>query len=113
MWRPSPGSVYPTLQMLEDEGLVRSETRDGQRAYELTDTGREQATAGAAGDSGPAPWDDVNGDGDQVRALRDAVIQTLMAAKQLSRAGRPDQLERGIEVVQRARKELYRLLAED
>ena len=39
MWRPSPGSVYPTLQLFEDEGLVRSEQRDGKRVYELTDAG--------------------------------------------------------------------------
>src|SRR5579864_6524404 len=43
MWRPSPGSVYPTLQMFEDEGLVRSEERDGKRTYELTDAGRAEA----------------------------------------------------------------------
>jgi DNA-binding PadR family transcriptional regulator len=42
VWRPSPGSVYPTLQLLEDEGLVRSETRDGKRVYELTDAGRAE-----------------------------------------------------------------------
>ena len=44
MWRPSPGSVYPTLQLFEDEGLVRSEQRDGKRVYELTDAGREAVT---------------------------------------------------------------------
>ena len=43
IWRPSPGSVYPTLQMLEDEGLVRSRTQDGTRVYELTDAGRAEA----------------------------------------------------------------------
>ena len=44
VWRPSPGSVYPTLQLLEDEGLVRSTERDGKRFYELTDVGRADAT---------------------------------------------------------------------
>ena len=45
-WRPSPGSVYPMLQLLADEGLARSVERDGKRVYELTDAGRaETATA--------------------------------------------------------------------
>src|ERR1700690_1470019 len=43
-WRPSPGSVYPTLQLLEDEGLARSGERNGKRVYEITDQGREEAT---------------------------------------------------------------------
>src|SRR6187549_3195421 len=52
-WRPSPGSVYPTLQLLEDEGLVRSTERDGKRVYEITDAGRAEAQrrAEAAGGS--------------------------------------------------------------
>ena len=46
VWRPSPGSVYPTLQQLEDEELVRETASDsGKRVYELTDAGREQAAA--------------------------------------------------------------------
>src|SRR6188472_4443264 len=44
-WRPSAGSVYPTLQQLEDEGLVRSEASDGRRVMALTDAGREAAEA--------------------------------------------------------------------
>ena len=55
MWRPSPGSVYPTLQLFEDEGLVRSEERDGKRVYELTDAGRAQATERAER-MGAEPW---------------------------------------------------------
>src|SRR5262245_53359556 len=43
-WRPSPGSVYPTLQQLQDEGLVTSTERDGKRIFELTDAGRAEAT---------------------------------------------------------------------
>ena len=49
-WRPSPGSVYPTLQLFEDEGLVRSEERDGKRVYELTEAGRTEAAERAERD---------------------------------------------------------------
>jgi DNA-binding PadR family transcriptional regulator len=112
IWRPSPGSVYPTLQMLEDEGLVRSEAGEGSRTYELTDAGTQQAAAGADA-SGKAPWDDVTGADDQQRTLREALVQTALATKQLSHAGRQEQVERGIEILQRARKDLYKLLSED
>src|SRR6202034_3143868 len=50
-WRPSPGSVYPTLQLLEDEGVIRSTETEGRRVYELTETG--QAEAAAAGPALP------------------------------------------------------------
>ena len=40
VWRPSPGSVYPALQLLADEGLIRSEARDGGNVFELTDAGK-------------------------------------------------------------------------
>src|SRR4051812_34325932 len=42
-WRPSPGSVYPMLQLLEDEGLVQSAERDGKRVFQITDAGRQEA----------------------------------------------------------------------
>jgi len=38
-YRPSPGSVYPTLQMLEDEGYVTVEEREGKKTYTITDEG--------------------------------------------------------------------------
>ena len=67
VWRPSPGSVYPTLQQLEDEELVRETASDsGKRVYELTDAGREQAA------STEAPWNAVAGEGeDALVGLRD------------------------------------------
>src|SRR3954452_23905056 len=55
-WRPSPGSVYPTLQLLEDEGLVRSTERDGKRVFEVTDAGRAEATS-RIDEAGGTPWD--------------------------------------------------------
>src|SRR6476661_3159716 len=55
-WRPSPGSVYPTLQLLEDEGLVRSTERDDKRAYEITDAGRAEAQRRSEA-AGGSPWE--------------------------------------------------------
>jgi hypothetical protein len=51
--------------------------------------------------------------GEGARAVREALFQTMMAARQLTHAGRPEQLQRGTEILQRARKELYRLLADE
>src|SRR5438874_325301 len=57
-WRPSPGSVYPTLQQLEDEDLVRSTERDGKRTYELTDQGRAETNRRLEEAGGP-PWENA------------------------------------------------------
>ncbi len=40
-YSPSPGTVYPTLQWLEDEGLVRARDVEGKKVYEITDAGRK------------------------------------------------------------------------
>jgi DNA-binding PadR family transcriptional regulator len=106
LWRPSPGSVYPQLQMLEDEGIVQSSEVDGSRRYTLTEAGTAEAEKAAM----PSQGDESQ---EQVRSLRQAVGQLMGAAKQLSGAGEPAQLERGIDVIQKARKELYQILAED
>ncbi len=106
LWRPSPGSVYPHLQMLEDAGVVQSNEVDGSRTYTLTDSGREEAEQAAM------PVQDGESE-DQMRNLRMAAAQLMGAAKQLSGVGDGTQIERGIAVIQKARKELYQILAED
>lgn len=109
LWRPSPGSVYPTLQMLEDEGMVTSRTLDGTRVYELTDAGK--ADAEAAGTE-RAPWERGDGNDDRQRALRVTLVETMQAVKQVSHAGRPEQIDRAVEVLQQAKKDLYKILAD-
>jgi DNA-binding PadR family transcriptional regulator len=108
LWRPSPGSVYPHLQMLEDEGMVQSAEKDGTRTFTLTEAG----TAEAAKDP-QLSWQSDSENEDQIITLRQAVSQLMGAAKQLSGAGETAQVERGIAVIQKARKELYQILAED
>jgi DNA-binding PadR family transcriptional regulator len=107
LWRPSPGSIYPHLQLLEDEGIVRSSETGGSRSYSLTESGRAEAERATLPFGSDGEFDD------QVRTLRLAVGQLMSAAKQLSGTGEGSQLERGIEVIRRARKELYQILAED
>jgi DNA-binding PadR family transcriptional regulator len=112
VWRPSPGSVYPTLQLLEDEGLVRSSERDGKKVYEITDTGREEAQR-RIDDAGGTPWELAGRGGTGAGQLRMAIAQLHMACKQIAVAGDPTQLERATEIVRDARKRLYQLLAEE
>ena len=107
LWRPSPGSVYPHLQMLEDEGLVQSTEVEGSRTYALTEAGR------AAAEKSALPFQADGESDDEVRTLRVGVGQLMSAAKQLAGAGQTAQIQRGIAVIQKARKELYQILAED
>jgi Predicted transcriptional regulators len=109
IWRPSPGSVYPTLQLLEDEGLIVSTESEGRRRFSLTEVGRA-----AAEQAGPAPWEGI-GDEDLVRnlgELREAGIASVTALRQIMATGTEEQRRRAIEVVVEARKKLYAILAE-
>lgn len=111
IWRPSPGSVYPALQQLEDEGLVVAGEREGRRVYELTDDGR---AAVARRDEAPAPWDAVKDDlGIGSQQLFELVREIGMAAMQVAHAGDDAQVARAQEVLRETRKTLYRILAED
>ena len=110
IWRPSPGSVYPTLQLLEDEGLVVAEEDSGKRRFSLTETG----TASAAEQSGrKAPWDEVSeGAGPDALRLREATGQLLGAVVQIGRAGTAEQKAAAETVLAEARRRLYAILAE-
>ena len=109
MWRPSPGSVYPTLQQLEDEGLVRSSEADGRRVFQLTDSGRAEVEHRK---DEPPPWEMPSQAG-QFRAVRDELRRLVAAAAQVFRTANPKQLARAKGILGEARKGLYRLLAED
>lgn len=111
-WRPSPGSVYPTLQMLEDEGLIRSEERDGKRVYEITDAGRTEGEQRVADDGAP-PWELLVPGGRPSSDMREAIAQLALATKQIAGAGNEAQRERAVEILVDARKRLYGILAEE
>lgn len=109
-WRPSPGSVYPSLQQLADEGLVTSTEVDSKRTYEITDEGRALAEEHIA--AAGYPWDAMDeGRGDQ-GGLRTAVKELAVAAKLVGMNGSPEMIERASVILVKARKDLYGLLAE-
>jgi DNA-binding PadR family transcriptional regulator len=115
-WKPSPGSVYPTLQLLTDEGLVTAEEANGRKTYALTEAGR--AEAGASSDR-PAPWQ-ASGSGSGSRessgrttALPKAGVELAQAAAQVARTGTPEQVQQAVVVLEEARRKLYSILAQD
>src|SRR5918998_492712 len=112
VWRPSPGSVYPALQQLEDEGLVRVEQREGGKAYALTDAGREYVEERR--DKLGAPWEAAKGDfGEGAWELMGPMRQIGMALFQLMHSGSEAQQAEARQVLAETRKSLYRILAED
>ncbi len=109
-WRPSAGSIYPTLQLLEDEGLIKGEESDGKRRFTLTDAGESEQES--RGDT--APWQEVTAGaapetlqlGRSVHQLREAVAQVFHAADE-------DQRKRVRELLDETRRKIYGILAED
>jgi DNA-binding PadR family transcriptional regulator len=113
VWRPSPGSVYPALQQLEDEGLIRAGADDsGRRAYQLTDEGRSYVAAHP--DEVRAPWDDVVGaTGGAAIDMRNLLRQVGMAGYQVLSAGTDAQVRQARKILTDTRRSLYRILAAD
>ena len=111
-WRPSPGSVYPALQQLEDEGLVRTGESEGRRVFELTDEGRAHVEEKRA-DLG-APWEAFSSDvTDETWELMGLMKDVGFAAVQVLRAGDEAQTEQARKVLTDAKRALYRILADE
>jgi DNA-binding PadR family transcriptional regulator len=108
-WTPSAGSIYPTLQLLEDEGLVTAEEVDSRKVYSLTEAGQKAAPE-RTGEA--RPWE--QGDEDSPRfALRQELFRTMGAAKQVARGDDEEQVTKAAEILKDARRKLYELLAEE
>jgi DNA-binding PadR family transcriptional regulator len=111
VWRPSPGSVYPALQQLEDEGLIRSTESDGRKLFALTGAGQEHVQARDA--AAPAPWDQMSGDvSDEAHALGKLMREVASAFVQVMRTGSEAQMAKARDVLSAARRDLYRILAD-
>ncbi len=109
-WKPSPGSVYPTLQLLEDEGLIESATEGGKKLFTLTDAGRAEAEGGP-----DAPWEEAGRgvDWEAMNEIRQAGFGLVEAFRQVWATGTPAQREKAMAVVNDARKKLYLILADE
>jgi DNA-binding PadR family transcriptional regulator len=111
MWRPSPGSVYPTLQLLEDQGFVKGEEVEGRRVFTLTEEGKTEAEQSK--ERFGTPWETDEAGSDDPRAkLGRGIFQIAAAVKQVGTAGTAEQVDKTIEILTEARKRIYALLAE-
>jgi DNA-binding PadR family transcriptional regulator len=106
-WRPSAGSIYPTLQQLSDEGLVTGEDVDGRRVYTLTEDGRKASAENPT----RAPWGDA--DDEPGHDMRQLAMQLAAAVIQVHRVGTPQARREATRILTDARKEMYKLLSED
>jgi DNA-binding PadR family transcriptional regulator len=107
-WRPSPGSVDPTLQMLEDEGLVTGEERDGKRVYSLTEAGRAALEERRERGDWKPPWEG----GDDAGPLKEAAFPLMAAVMQVANSGTEQQVQVAVDALTEARKKIYAALAE-
>jgi DNA-binding PadR family transcriptional regulator len=108
-WKPSAGSVYPTLQLLADEGLISAEESNGRKTYSLTEAGR----AHVAGSGGSTPWEPEASDDTGFTALPKAGIELAQAAAQVGRTGSPEQIKQAVAAIDEARRRIYSILAQD
>ncbi|TGN72849.1 PadR family transcriptional regulator [Streptomyces bauhiniae] len=109
-WKPSPGSVYPTLQLLEDEGLIASESEGGKKLFALTEAGR------TAAEEGPdAPWEEASRgvDWEALSEIRQAGSGLMEAFGQVWKTGTKEQRDKALAVLNDARKKLYLILADE
>jgi DNA-binding PadR family transcriptional regulator len=110
LWRPSPGSVYPALAQLEDEGLIRSQEIDGRKLFALTDDGGELVKERPT--DKPAPWEQLGGEAEQTVELAKLMREVVAASVQVIRTGSDAQVDRARELLRAARRDLYRVLAD-
>jgi len=109
VWSPSPGSVYPALQQLEDEGLIRTDESDGRKLFAITDEGR--ALLEERGTERPAPWEQAGGAGG-VHELGRLMREVASAFVQVMRTGSDVQIAKAGGVLAATRRDLYRILAD-
>lgn len=108
VWKPSPGAVYPTINQLEDEGLVETSEDGGRRLVSLTEQGRAYLSENAEQLGDPfANFDAAQGAPD----LRGPLRELQQAARQIVLNGDKAQVEQAQEVLGKARRSLYLILA--
>ncbi len=111
MWNPSPGSVYPALQLLEDERLVTNEEGSGGRVYTLTSQGKAYVKEHA--DEIAAPWEALShAAGDGFVEMMSVFQQLGAAAMQVAQAGNAAQMAKAKKILVATRRSLYEILAE-
>lgn len=111
LWRPGAGSVYPALALLTEEGLIEPMDADGKKVFRLTEAG--EAYVAEHAEELKDPWKQVAAPHEGLLDVRQEAMQLTMALKQVAMTGDPAQITAAREVLDGARKALYRILAGD
>ena len=109
-WRPSPGSIYPVLQQLEDEGLIEASVAGTGRTYALTRAGRDLVAEQR--EQLGRPWESADGTAGPARELMGTARQVMLASRQVLLAGSESQVARATAILVETRRTLYGVLAE-
>jgi DNA-binding PadR family transcriptional regulator len=116
IWKPSPGSVYPTIQQLEDEGLVEGTSPEGRRLLQLTDAGRAYVAEHAEEMAQTwRPFDEAQeatASSGEAGDLKPAIGQVMGAVWQVITTGTQQQQAEAAEILGETRRRLYTLLAD-
>ncbi|MEH2312420.1 MAG: PadR family transcriptional regulator [Nostoc sp.] len=114
--RLSPGSVYPTLQLLEEGGYLKSAQEGGKRIYTITGEGRQLLAERAQQETSDSPWDTfksfVTGKPQEFIELRNAATELAAAVVQVARSGNMERINRVRELLEQVKREIYAILAE-
>jgi len=108
-WNPSPGSIYPALQALEQHGMVSSTEAGGKRIFSLTELGRKHAAMLPL----QKPWEEIAEESDASHRLRDVFRGLMSATSQVASGGDDGQIARTADILADARKRIYLMLAGD
>ena len=111
-WKPSPGAVYPALQQLADEGMIRGAESEGRKTFALTDEGRAHVAANPP----EAPWAERTSPGDwpgELGSVFKEAAQLGTALVQVVQAGSTDQIAEARRLIGDTRRRLYGILADD
>jgi DNA-binding PadR family transcriptional regulator len=114
--RLSPGSVYPTLQLLEEGGYLKSAQEGGKRIYTITDEGRQLLAERTQQETSDTPWDTfksfVTGKPQEFIELRNAATELAAVVMQVARSGNMERINRVRELLEQVKREIYAILAE-
>lgn len=111
-WRPSPGAVYPALSALADEGLIVAEESGGKRTYSLTDAGRQYVLDNP--EQARGAWESMGQqEAWEVPGLFALAARLGAGIVQIAHVGTPEQVRAAERLLERTRRELYQILAED
>lgn len=111
-WRPSPGAVYPALSQLADEGLIEGEESGGRRTFSLTRAGQDYLAANP--DMARAAWESMTEPASaELPGLFAEAARLGGGIVQVAHSGTPGQVAAAERLLERTRRELYQILADD